>query len=67
MQEDEALIKELDDKGLGGCIQLNDHNKLLCVFSLVKKPSDHIVFSNAKKVGAKKLYKIFNILKDKLK
>jgi IS5 family transposase len=62
------FMEELSDRELEAYIQGNVHAKWLCNFSLVEKTPDHSVFGNARKrIGTKRLAKIFNILKGQLK
>jgi IS5 family transposase len=62
------FMEDLSDRELEAYIQGNNHAKWLCGFSLVEKTPDHSVFGNARKrIGTKRLSKIFNILRDQLK
>jgi transposase, IS5 family len=62
------FMEDLSDRELETYIQGNNHAKWLCEFSLVEKTPDHSVFGNARKrIGTKRLSKIFNLLKEQLK
>ena len=62
------FMEDLSDRELETYIQGNVHAKWLCSFSLVEKTPDHSVFGNARKrIGTKRLAKIFNLLRSQLK
>ena len=62
------FMEDLSDRELETYIQGNIPVKWLCGFSLVEKTPDHSVFCNTRKrIGTKRLSKIFNLLRDQLK
>ena len=61
-------MEDLSDRELESYIQGNNIAKWLCNFSLLEKNPDHTVFSWVRKrIGTKRLSKIFNMLKNQLK
>ena len=62
------FMEDLSDRELESYIQGNNIAKWLCNFSLLAKTPDHTVFSRVRKrIGTKRLSKIFNMLKNQLK
>jgi IS5 family transposase len=61
-------MEDLSDRELEEAIRSNNSFKWFCQFSLTEKNPNHTVFTNARKrIGTKKLSKIFNILRSQLK
>ena len=62
------FMDDLSDRELEEAIRSNNSFKWFCQFSLTEKTPNHTVFTNARKrIGTKKLSKIFNILRSQLK
>lgn len=61
-------MEDLSDRELEAYIQGNNIAKWLCNLSLLEKNPDHSVFSRVRRrIGTKRLSKIFNLLKNQLK
>ena len=62
------FMENLSDRELETYMQGNNHAKWFCNFGLVEKTPDYTVFSRIRKrIGTKRLSKIFNILREQLK
>lgn len=62
------FMENLSDRELETYMQGNNHAKWFCGFGLLEKTPDYTVFSRIRKrIGTKRLSKIYNILRDQLK
>jgi transposase, IS5 family len=62
------FTEDLSDRELERYLSENNSAKWFCHFGLVEKTPNYRVFTNARKrIGTKRLAKIFNILRDQLK